>query len=519
MDVAPEAPDARLAATDPVAGDAALVADLFAESLSPERCYPLLAARDARFDGRFFVGVTSTGIFCRPVCPAPTPKPRNCTFWRSAAAAQAAGFRPCLRCRPEAAPGTPAWHGTGATVGRALRLIEDGALDGDGSVARLAARLGIGDRHLRRLFDRHLGTTPVAVARLRRVLFAKQLLDETRLPMTEVAIAAGFTSQRRFNACLREVYGQPPSALRRRRKGSAKETGPLRLSLAYRAPFAWGALLGFLGERAIPGVEAVSGARYARAMRVGEGVALVRVEDDPVHARLSVEVRGEGTAALFEVARRLRRLFDLDADAVAIDATLGRVRRLARHVRSTPGVRVPGTVDGFETAVRAVLGQQVSVKGATTIAGRIVDRYGTPLPGHVSGDGPIRALFPEPAALASAPLETVGLTGARAETIRGLARAVLERPSLLEPAVDLDAATSAWAALRGIGPWTASYVAMRALGEPDALPVGDLGLRKALAPKNAAGPASSKEVEKRLEGCRPYRAYAALRLWDGLGGD
>ncbi|MEM9174357.1 MAG: AlkA N-terminal domain-containing protein [Myxococcota bacterium] len=498
--------------------DAARLADVLTGELPPAACYRLLAARDVRFDGRFFVGVTSTGIFCRPICPAPTPKAHNCTFWRSAAAAQAAGFRPCLRCRPEAAPGTPAWRGTGATVSRALRLIEGGALDGAGSVADLAARLGIGDRHLRRLFDRHLGTNPAAVARLRRVLFAKQLLDETRLPMTEVALAAGFTSQRRFNACLREVYGQPPSALRRARRLGAAKAGPLRLSLPYRPPFAWDALVGFLRGRAIPGVESVDGARYARAMRVGDGVATVRVANEPERSRLGVEVVLEGTHALFDVARRLRRLFDLEADPVSIDDALGRVRSLARHVQAVPGVRVPGAVDGFETAVRAVLGQQVSVKGATTISGRIVERFGTPLPARLVSDDAVRALFPTPETLVEAPLETVGLPRARAETIRGLAAAVLERPSLLDPAPALDDAIADWSALRGIGPWTAHYVAMRVLGEPDGLPVGDLGLRKALAQKRAVEPVSSGEVEKRLEPCRPYRAYAALRLWDGLGG-
>ena len=506
-----------IAGASDAAHDAALIAEVLSDALPSERCYRLLAARDARFDGRFFVGVTSTGIFCRPICPAPTPKARNCTFWRSAAAAQAAGFRPCLRCRPEAAPGTPAWRGTAATVTRALRLIEDGALDGDGSVERLAERLGIGDRHLRRLFDRHLGTTPVAVARIRRVLFAKQLLDETRLPMTEVALAAGFASQRRFNACMREVYGQAPSALRRARARPTEEAGPLRLSLPYRPPFAWDALTRFLSGRAIPGVERVEGAIYERAMRVGDGIARVRVEPDPGRSRLSVDVHLEGTTALFDVARRLRRLFDLDADAVAIDAALGRVRTLSKHVRAVPGVRVPGAVDGFETAVRAVLGQQVSVKGATTIAGRIVDRYGEGLPERLAGGEGIRALFPTAGALVEAPLEEVGLTRARADTIRGLAQAVLERPALLDPASDLEQAITAWESLRGIGPWTAHYVAMRVLGEPDALPVGDLGLRKALAAKGAEEPVSRALVGKRLEGCRPYRAYAAMRLWDRLG--
>lgn len=509
--------------SDPVAAreDDGLAAVLRGDALSAERCYRALAARDARFDGRFFVGVTSTGIFCRPVCPARTPKVRNCTFWRSAAAAQAAGYRPCLRCRPEAAPGTPAWRGTAATVSRALRLIEDGALDGESSVEDLATRVGMSDRHLRRLFDRHLGTTPIAVAKLRRVLFAKQLLDETGLSMSEVASAAGFASQRRFNACLREVYGRSPSALRSARPGAPARnaSGPLQLSLPYRPPLAWEALLGFLRARAIAGVECVEGGRYARSLRVGEGVARIRVACDTARGRLVVDVDLAGSASLLDVAGRLRRLFDLDADAVAIDAVLGRVRGLARHVRDVPGVRVPGTVDGFETAVRAVLGQQVSVKGATTLAGRIVARWGEALPPALAAhceEARLSALFPRPDALLDAPLEEIGLTRARAETIRGLARAVIDAPRLLAPAASLEEGAAAWQALRGVGPWTAQYVAMRVLREPDALPVGDLGLRKAVSRKNAEKPASSTEVAKRLEGCRPYRAYAAMRLWDDL---
>ncbi len=512
--------------------DVAVVRDVLGEQadgdLDPSRCYPLLVARDVRFDGRLFVGVRTTGIFCRPICPAPTPHARNCTFWRSAAAAQSAGFRPCLRCRPEAAPGTPAWRGTEATVSRALRLIEAGALDGEGSVETLSDRLGVGDRHLRRLFERHLGTTPRAVAKMRRVLFAKQLLIETDLSMTEIALAAGFGSQRRFNACMREVYDRPPSALRQtRRAGRSKarsragqgEACRIHLSLPFRPPLAWDALLRFMDLRAIPGVERVEGGVHARTIRVGDGAAVVRTSLHARADRLRVEVRCESSAGLIELAAMLRRLFDLDADILAIDGLLARQPRLRRHVAAVPGVRVPGAVDGFETAVRAILGQQVSVKGATTLAGRIVERWGEALPPSLVEPDGLAALFPKPSTLAGAELESVGLTGARAEAIRGLAAAVAERPSLLSPAAALDRAVGDWEALRGIGPWTAHYVAMRVLREPDALPVGDLGLRKALTPKSksAEKPAPSAEVEKRLEGCRPYRAYAAMRLWDTLG--
>jgi len=509
---------------------------MLADGLDADRCYRLLSARDARFDGRLFVGVRSTGIFCRPICPARTPKARNCTFWRSAAAAQAAGFRPCLRCRPEAAPGTPAWRGTAASVSRAMRLIEDGALDGEGSVESLAGRLGIGARHLRRLFDQHLGTTPRAVAKMRRVLFAKQMISETTLPMSEVAMAAGFSSQRRFNACMREVYGRPPTELRRKRRsrtssGSATGTTiePVRMTLSYRPPLSWDALLEFLELRAIPGVEGVTDAVYSRTLRLGEGledgVGVVRVGHDQEKHRLEVEVYLSSTTGLIDVATRLRRLFDLDADGAAIDAVLGRLSRLRPHLRKRPGVRVPGTVDGFETAVRAILGQQISVKGATTFAERIVARWGTPLADVWEGGVPegalpaeTRALFPDAEALAAAKLEEIGLTGARAETIRGVARAVLEDPSLLSPASDLSDALAAWQRLKGIGPWTAQYVAMRVLREPDGLPTGDLVLRKAIT-KRGEKPRPAGDVEKVLEVCRPYRAYAAIRLWDGYSAD
>lgn len=481
--------------------------------LDPERCYRALCGRDARFDGRFYTGVKTTGIFCRPICPAPTPKPANCSYWPSAAAAQAAGFRPCLRCRPESAPGTPAWRGTAASVSRALRLIEAGALDDGGSVDELAERLGIGARHLRRLFDRHLGATPRAVAKLRRVLFAKQLIDETRLPMTEIALSAGFASQRRFNACIREVYGRPPSALRRTRGGGPERDG-LELSLSYREPFDWPALLGFFRERAIPGVEVVSADRYLRTIRTLTGPGSIAVAPDAGRRRLRVTLRLPTTSGLIDVSAALRRLFDLDADGETIDGLLAGCLGLRSHIRQRPGLRVPGAFDGFETAVRAILGQQVSVKAASTVAGRVAERWGRPLPRRLAQDVALTHAFPTARRLARAELEQVGILPARAETIRGLARAVLRDPTLLEPGEDAARDLARWTALPGIGPWTAQYVAMRLLREPDALPASDLGLRKAITPVGAPL-RSAKEVERVLEGCRPYRAYAAMRLWSG----
>jgi len=487
------------------------VASGFEDELDPASCHAALSRRDARFDGRFFTGVTTTRIFCRPICPAPAPRAAHCRFFPSAAAAQAAGFRPCLRCRPEAAPGTAAWRGSAASVSRALRLIEKGALDGEGGVDALAAKLGMGARHLRRLFELHLGATPRDVARLRRVLFAKQLLDETALPMAEVAASAGFGSLRRFNACLSEVYGRPPSALRGRPRAAA--AGPaVVLSLPYRPPFDWDALLTFFTRRAIAGVERVDGRTYQRTVRTAAGPAAVAVSDDPERRRLRVAVRMVSSAGLLELRTRLRQLFDLDADLAAIDAALVRSELLRADVRARPGMRVPGACDGFETAVRGILGQQISVAAASTLAGRIAERFGDPLPDPLQLDPALTRLFPTPAQLAEVPLESVGVIRARADAIRGLAKAVIDDPSLVDPGAGLEADLLRWQALPGVGPWTAQLVAMRVLREPDALPAGDLGLRKAITPPGAS-PRSAAELESLLEDCRPYRAYAAVRLW------
>jgi AraC family transcriptional regulator, regulatory protein of adaptative response / DNA-3-methyladenine glycosylase II len=504
-------------------------------ALDPEHCYRALRSRDRRFDGRFFVGVRTTGIFCRPICPAPPPKSANCTYWLSAAAAQSAGFRPCLRCRPEAAPGTPAWSGTAASVSRALRLIEAGGLDGEGSVDELAERLGMGPRHLRRLFDQHLGATPLAVAKMRRTLFAKQLIDETALSMTEVALSAGFSSQRRFNACMQEVYRRPPSELRRQCRGArpargkgvgkgkakaasaertkeSEEPNAIELSLPYRPPLAWEELLGFFEPRAIPGVEHVEGGRYFRTIRSTGGIGSIAVGHDEAKGRLRVAVRTPSSEGLIETSTRLRQLFDLDADAETIDAALAEGALFHAHVASRPGMRVPGAFDGFETAVRGILGQQISVKGATTLAGRIAERWGKRLPRRFMQHEALHFAFPGPKRLLSAELEEVGIIRARADTIRGLARAVLDDPTLLQPGPGLEADLERWVALPGIGPWTAHYVSMRVLREPDALPAADLGLRKAIsASDDALRPA--RDVEAALEACRPYRAYAAMRLW------
>jgi AraC family transcriptional regulator of adaptative response / DNA-3-methyladenine glycosylase II len=416
-----------------------------------------------------------------------------------------------------------------------MRLIEGGALDRGGSVDDLALRLGIGSRHLRRLFDQHLGATPRAVARLRRTLFAKQLIDETRLPMTEIAISSGFSSQRRFNACIREVYGRSPSALRRRHKKASSSTGrvvqsrqeageeksAIELSLPYRPPFAWQALLDFLRDRAIPGVESVTDTQYLRTIRTTGGSGSIAVRHDEERRRLRVAVRMSSAEGLIDISARLRQLFDLDADADAIDALLARrssqpgLEGLRMNVRRWPGMRVPGAFDGFETAVRGILGQQISVKGATTIAGRVASRWGTRLPRRLAQCESLVCVFPTARRLVEAELEEVGIIRTRANTIRGLARAVLEDPTLLQPGEGLLEDVERWVQLPGIGPWTAHYVAMRVLREPDALPAADLVLRKAIS-KPDEKPRTASEVERALENYRPYRAYAVIRLWSSL---
>lgn len=483
-----------------------------------------MRTRDARFDGRFFIGVRTTGIFCRPICPA-RPRPENCEFFPTAAAAFEAGYRPCLRCRPEAAPGSPAWAGTSAAVGRALRLIEDGALDRAG-VAALAERVGIGDRHLRRLFLEHVGASPLAVAHARRILFAKRLIDDTPLPMHEVAQASGFASVRRFNDAIRRTYGVAPTALRGRGSGAAASS--LRLRLAYRPPLDWVGLLDFFALRATPGVEVVMrGARgcYVRsfAFAPDEGVrggasGVLRVEHDAAGAQLVATVHlTAGPAPLARIAERLRGLFDLATDVAEIRRHLACDARLRRALDRRPGLRVPGAWDPFELAVRAILGQQVSVKGATTLAGRLVEKLGHAFGGATPFEGAPTHCFPGPAALRDAEIEAIGLPRSRAEAIRALAAAVDDGVLDLRPGADAARTVAGLEALPGIGAWTAQYVAMRALGEPDAFPASDLGIRRALATTPDAKLPSVREVECTAEAWRPCRAYAAIALWSLAG--
>jgi AraC family transcriptional regulator of adaptative response / DNA-3-methyladenine glycosylase II len=477
------------------------------ELLDQDLCYRALKGRDARFDGRFFVCVKTTRIYCRPVCPARTPKRENCVFAPSAAAAEALGYRSCLRCRPETAPGTPAWAGTEASVARALRLIDEGALDG-GSVETLAARIGVGARQLHRLFVRHLGASPQAVASNRRLLLAKQLITETELPLSEVAFAAGFQSLRRFNDAVRTVYKRNPSELRRGSKMlDAPPPAAISLRLCYRPPFDWGRVLAYLGGRAIPGVEEVGEDSYRRTWRLGESTGTLEISHQPDRRALSVRIDGVGPLPVRQIVARVRRLFDLDADPAAITAALGGDPIVGPRLARAAGVRVPGAFDPFELAVRAILGQQVSVKGATTLAGRVVQRCGTPL---VVGRMGLTHLFPTPGELARADLSGLGLTGGRAQALKSLAAACATGACELKPGTSLEDSVAQLVTLPGIGEWTAHYVALRALGEPDAFPASDLGLRKAAGGGVVITP---QALGRMAEAWRPWRGYAALLLW------
>ena len=470
-------------------------------------------SRDPRFDGQFFVGVKTTGIYCRPICPANSPKSENVTFYPTAAAASEAGYRPCLRCRPECAPGTPAWSGTSTTVRRGLRLIAGGALE-DSNVEELADRLGVTSRHLRRLFTQHLGASPLSVAHTQRLHFAKRLIDQTSLPMQDIAVAAGYGSVRRFNDAFKKSYGRSPRELRRRSAGAATGSGSgLTVRLSYRKPFDWNALSRFFADRAIPGVESVADGRYQRSVVIdgASGVIELRHEDGNVLLTLF----GIETPALFSIVQRAREILDLDAPVDDIASLLSSDPVLKKRLRSQPGVRVPGAWDGFELTIRAILGQQVSVKAATTLAGRVAARYGDKL--NVGVDTPLKYLFPRPERLMRARFNNLGMVGSRAETIRRVSRAVVDGTLSFDPSQDPDAFCESLTAIRGIGDWTAQYVAMRALKHPDAFPSSDLGLLKAF---DTAGGKRMRpaELSEMSGGWRPWRAYAALLLWSSIPG-
>jgi AraC family transcriptional regulator of adaptative response / DNA-3-methyladenine glycosylase II len=469
-------------------------------------CSRARKARDPRFDGRFFIGVLSTHIYCRAICPVRSAKEENVRYFPTAAAAAEAGFRPCLRCRPESSPGTPAWMGTSTTVSRALRLISESALE-DGGMDALAARLGIGPRHLRRLFLKHLGASPIAVAQTRRLQFAKKLIDESHLAMRDVALAAGFGSVRRFNATFRKTYERTPTHLRRlARPASPLPDNEYHFLLRFRPPFSWAALLEFLAPRAIPGVEVVEDSRYRRIFSLHDHIGWIEAALDEPNSAIALRIRFPEPRWLFLIVERVRRLFDLSADPSEIARYLRHDPLLESLIAARPGVRVPGCWDGFELAVRAILGQQVTVRGATTLSGRLVRAFGTPV---VVGHG-LTHLFPSPAKLADTDLGLVGLPRARAHCLRSLAQAVCDGKIVFSGVADVEQFLLRFRELPGIGEWTAQYVAMRALGEPDAFPAGDLGLLRATGLRNAG------QLENRAAGWRPWRAYAAMYLWQGV---
>jgi AraC family transcriptional regulator of adaptative response / DNA-3-methyladenine glycosylase II len=473
-------------------------------ALDWKTCSQARLSRDVRFDGKFFIAVLTSRVYCRPICPARTAQEKNVRYFATAAGAAEAGFRPCLRCRPECSPGTPAWLGTSNTVSRALRLIDESAL-ADGGIEALAGRLGVGSRHLRRLFLLHLGATPIAVAQTRRLHFAKKLIDETKLAMSDVAFASGFGSVRRFNAAIRKTYDRTPRQIRllaRRRETQPDNQYVFRLQ--FRPPYQWDILLKFLAARAIPGVEVVEGNSYRRTISLDGRHGLIDVSFDSAKPAVVARIEFGNPRSLFVIVERIRNLFDLNADWQSIAAALAKDRELAGRLRTAPGLRVPGCWDGFELAIRAILGQQVTVKGATTLAGRLVRAFGRKL----AAPNGLTHLFPTSVVLARADLSAVGLTASRAATIRALARAVADGELKFEGVIDTGAFRAKLCEIPGIGKWTAQYVAMRALREPDAFPAGDLGLVRGL------GAASERELEQRSEAWRPWRAYAAMYVWN-----
>lgn len=478
--------------------------------LDHDACYRAIELRDARFDGRFFTAVRTTRTYCRPICPARTPRPENVTFYPTAAAAQEAGFRPCLRCRPETAPDAGAWRGTSNTVSRALALIELGALD-EGRVDALADRLGVGERQLRRLCRQHLGASPVAVAQTRRVLLAKQLIHETVLPMTEIAFAAGFGSVRRFNETFLALFGRAPRALRRGGgpEISARAGGEISLLLRYQPPYDWPGLLEFLRRRAVPGVERVDAHGYSRTIDLDgrSGIVSVRLARD--HA-LGARIRFPGLSALPVIIARLRRVFDLAADPLAISAHLARDPLLAPLVARRPGLRVPGAWDGFELAIRTVLGEQTTVGGAVRLAGRLVATHGEPL---AAPDRGLTHVFPRPDVLARADLAALGIPRSRAATLSAVAAAAVADPDVFCARGGLDEAIRRLRSIRGVGEWTAHHIALRQLREPDALPAAAGGLMRALA-RLEGRRRSARELVDRADRWRPWRAYAAQHLWE-----
>ena len=480
-------------------------------------CYRALCAKDSRFDGDFFVGVATTGIYCRPVCRVKTPRASSCTFYPNASAAEAAGFRPCLRCRPELAP-----YALQQNLAYAIwQRIAAGALNGNATMLDLARQVGLSARQLQRLMQQHFGVAPVELAQTARLLFAKKLLQETGLNMTEIAYASGFGSVRRFNALFASRYGMAPGTLRRARRTSASL---ITLRLAYRAPFAWDTMLDYLSGRAIGGVEAIqqTGALrcYVRSIRFRQDGQLLegwlKVSHLEREQQLEIQVGNQFASVLMPLLDKIRQQFDLDANPTVIEEHLRSDALLGAQIKKTPGLRVPGTFSHFELAVRAVLGQQISVAGASTLAARLVTQFGTSLSTPLAG---VTHHFPEPEQLAQVSVEQmaqIGVPKTRAATLIAIAQFAAQGGLELIPGTSLDNAVSHLKTVRGIGEWTAQYIALRALRFPDAFPAGDLGLQKAATPENAAQRMTETELLKRTSHLSPWRGYAALLLWQSL---
>jgi AraC family transcriptional regulator, regulatory protein of adaptative response / DNA-3-methyladenine glycosylase II len=469
-------------------------------------CYRALAAKDTRFDGVFFTGVKTTGIYCRPVCAVKTPRESSCLFFSSAAAAEAAGFRPCLRCRPELAP-----YALQQNLAHAVwQRIAAGALN-DGDVERLAAEVGLSSRQLRRVLLQHFGVTPVELAQTQRLLFSKKLLQETRLPMADIAYAAGFGSVRRFNALFAQRYGIAPTAIRRAATSKVEgERDALVLRLAYRPPFQWENMLRYLAGRSIAGVETVQGETYLRTVRIGDASGWLCAAHLPARHQLVLTLAPSLSAVLMPLLARVRSQFDLDANPALIDACLRQDPLLAARLQALPGLRVPGAFDAFELAVRAVLGQQVSVAGATTLSARLARQFGD------TAETPFAELthhFPDAAVLAASDVRdiaSIGLPQTRAQTICNLAQFAVTGGLNLPPGSTLEDAVARLKSVRGIGDWTAHYIALRALRFPDAFPAGDLGLQKAAGGGTRL---TEKQLAARALAWSPWRGYAALTLW------
>jgi AraC family transcriptional regulator of adaptative response / DNA-3-methyladenine glycosylase II len=475
--------------------------------MEPEIYWQALTTRDKRFDGRFFIGTVTTGGYCRPTCGIPFGKPDHLVWFASASAAEAAGFRPCRRCRPDTSPGTPAWVGTSAVVSRALRLIAEGALD-DADVNRLASRVGIGSRQLRRLFVQHLGVSPIKVATTHRLHFARKLIDETDLPMTTVALSSGFNSLRQFNHAIRTGCGHTPTQLRFRGRSARAQSGSgLVLRLLYRAPFNWSAMIAFLRPRVTPGVEFIQESCYRRTIEVGDAAGVIEVRHDVAEPSLALLIDLPTNESLIQVVDRVRRTFDLGADPLQIETRLSRDSRLRTLVGTRPGLRVPGAWDGFEVAVKAILGEGLMAIAANPRAERLVRAFGKPLATSFEG---LTHLFPRPEVLANVDLAVAGIRGKKAATVHVLARAICAKELTFEASRTLEDTIARLCTISGVGESMAHYIAMRAFGEPDAFPCG----QAAAGQSESDGVSTSHaETARMAERWRPWRAYAAMHLW------